>query len=276
MVYERGKAVFKPPSSGLCGWFSYGSWFLMCTSCISTLPALMVALTTRAVFSNMRLEAMIGAAVYVLGGTFPWYCTNSVLCGTTTVVYVVALWPVEHSSYARDLGLSSVWSGRPMQFKNSQPTTSNSERYFTLSVVFLLVECTGNQNNIQIVVGRLGWKWIERSVPQLLLLIQKEIKYYTITISWNSTLWEYMITVQCVGISRGTAYCENTITVQCVGISRGIAHCENTITVLCGNIPWNCLLWEYNNCTVWEYPLELRTVRIQYLMLYTFIFINFY
>ena len=53
---------------------------------------------------------------------------------------------------------------------------SITERYFTLSVVYLIVECTWRQRkgnwkkNIQIVVvaRRLGWKWIERSVTQLL------------------------------------------------------------------------------------------------------------
>ena len=46
---------------------------------------------------------------------------------------------------------------------------STTERHFTLSVVYLIVECTkGNVNvtkkNIKIVAGWLGWKWIERSV----------------------------------------------------------------------------------------------------------------
>ena len=54
-------------------------------------------------------------------------------------------------------------------------------RQFTLSVVCLIVECTKDsirvtKKHIQIVVGRLGWKWIERSVLQLLLLKQKEVE----------------------------------------------------------------------------------------------------
>ena len=55
---------------------------------------------------------------------------------------------------------------------------STTEHHFTLSVVCLIVECTKDsvrvtKKNIQIVVGRLGWKWIERSVLQLLLPKQK-------------------------------------------------------------------------------------------------------
>ena len=59
---------------------------------------------------------------------------------------------------------------------------STTERYFTLSVVCLLVKCTrrqhiGNpQKNIKIVVFRLGWKRIERSILQLVLLKQKEVE----------------------------------------------------------------------------------------------------
>ena len=57
-----------------------------------------------------------------------------------------------------------------------QTAVSTTERHFTISVVCLIVEC-GNDNvkltkkNIQIVVGRLGRKGIERSLLQLLLLI---------------------------------------------------------------------------------------------------------
>ena len=45
---------------------------------------------------------------------------------------------------------------------------STTDRHFTLSVVSLIVECTKDsvrvtKKNIQIFVGRLGWKWIERS-----------------------------------------------------------------------------------------------------------------
>ena len=55
------------------------------------------------------------------------------------------------------------------QFKKSQTVVSTTERYFTLSVVCLMVECTKDsvrvtKRNIQIVVGRLGFKWIERSI----------------------------------------------------------------------------------------------------------------
>ena len=62
---------------------------------------------------------------------------------------------------------------------------STTDRHSTLSVVCLIVEWTKDsvrvtKKNIQIVVGRLGWKWIERSFLQLLLLKQKEVKllYY--------------------------------------------------------------------------------------------------
>ena len=72
---------------------------------------------------------------------------------------------------------------RSSQFKKSQPAVSTTESYFTLSVVCLIVEYTGRQRkgnskqkNIQIVVGRLGWKWIKRSVLQLLLLNQKDVE----------------------------------------------------------------------------------------------------
>ena len=58
---------------------------------------------------------------------------------------------------------------RTSQFKKSQTAVSTSERHFTLSVVCLIVECSKDsvrvtKKIIQIVVGRLGWKWIERSV----------------------------------------------------------------------------------------------------------------
>ena len=50
---------------------------------------------------------------------------------------------------------------------------STTERHFTVSVVCLIVECTKysvrvTKKNIQIVVGRLGLKWIERSVLEAL------------------------------------------------------------------------------------------------------------
>ena len=70
---------------------------------------------------------------------------------------------------------------RASQFKKSQTAVSTTERQFTLSVVCLIVECTKDslrvtKKNIQIVVGRLGWKWIGRSVLQLLLLKQREVE----------------------------------------------------------------------------------------------------
>ena len=71
---------------------------------------------------------------------------------------------------------------RASQFKKSQTAVLSHWRYFTLSVVCLLVECTRRQHKGNskkkhlIIVGRLGWKWIERSVLQLLLLKQKEVE----------------------------------------------------------------------------------------------------
>ena len=43
------------------------------------------------------------------------------------------------------------------------------------------------KKNIQIVVGQLGWKWIEKSVLQLLLLKQKEVELLLLLI------WIYII-----------------------------------------------------------------------------------
>ena len=54
--------------------------------------------------------------------------------------YVVMLWPVKHESHARALG-----SRREAHFKKSQTAVSTTERYFTLSVVCLIVECTRRQ-----------------------------------------------------------------------------------------------------------------------------------
>ena len=70
---------------------------------------------------------------------------------------------------------------RASQFKKSETAVTTTERYLTLSVVYHIVKCTrrqrkGNYKNIQIVVGRLCWKWIETSVLHLLLLIQKEVE----------------------------------------------------------------------------------------------------
>ena len=49
---------------------------------------------------------------------------------------------------------------RASQFKKSQTAVSTTELYFPLSVVCLIVECTDGS----VRVGRLRWKWIERSV----------------------------------------------------------------------------------------------------------------
>ena len=70
---------------------------------------------------------------------------------------------------------------RASKFKKSRTAVSTTERHFTFSVVCLIVECTKDsirvtKKNIQLVVGRLGWKWIERSALQLLLLKQKEVE----------------------------------------------------------------------------------------------------
>ena len=67
---------------------------------------------------------------------------------------------------------------RASLFKKSQIAVSTTERHFTLSVV-CLIECTKDsvrvtKKNIKIVVGRLGFKWTERSVLELLLLKQKK------------------------------------------------------------------------------------------------------
>ena len=58
---------------------------------------------------------------------------------------------------------------RASQFKKSQTAVSTIERHFTLFVLYLIVERTKDsirvtKKTIQIVVGWLGWKWIERSV----------------------------------------------------------------------------------------------------------------
>ena len=65
--------------------------------------------------------------------------------------------------------------------KKSQTAVSTTERYFTISVVCHIVECTrrqrkGNKKNIPIVLGRLARKWNEMSVLHLLLLKQKEVE----------------------------------------------------------------------------------------------------
>ena len=53
---------------------------------------------------------------------------------------MVALWPVEHASHARDLIKSRV--KQASQFTKSQTAVLTTERHFTLSVVHLIVECT--------------------------------------------------------------------------------------------------------------------------------------
>ena len=52
------------------------------------------------------------------------------------------LWPVEHVSHARDLGSTRV--KRASSFKKSQTAVSTTKRYFTLSVVCLIVESTNS------------------------------------------------------------------------------------------------------------------------------------
>ena len=94
---------------------------------------------------------------------------------------------------------------RASQFKKSQTVVSTTERQFTLSVVCLIVECTKDsvrvtKKIIQIVVGRLGWKWIERSVLQLPLVTKTEVEllhYYYIIMpqtydvlkTWNQGIY---------------------------------------------------------------------------------------
>ena len=56
---------------------------------------------------------------------------------------------------------------RASQFKKFQTAVSTTEHYFTLSVICLIVECSrrqhkSNSNNIQIVVGWLGWNGSKR------------------------------------------------------------------------------------------------------------------
>ena len=74
------------------------------------------------------------------------------------------------------------WWSADNNYNTWLTAVSITQRYFTLSVVCLIVECAwiqrkGNwKNSIQIAEGRLGWKWIERSVLQLLLLKQKEVE----------------------------------------------------------------------------------------------------
>ena len=78
--------------------------------------------------------------------------------------------------------------------KKRRPLVSATESYFTLSVVCLVVECTKRQRkgdekkNIQIVIGQLGWKWIERSVLQIQLLTQKEVELLLVT---YYKIWKY-------------------------------------------------------------------------------------
>ena len=104
---------------------------------------------------------------------------------------MVILWAVEHASRARELGFESRVK-QASQFEKSQTTVSTTKRYFTLSVICLLVECIEDsvkvtKKNIQIVVGRLGWKWVERSVFQLLLLIQEEVKLLLFYVTYKAS-----------------------------------------------------------------------------------------
>ena len=67
---------------------------------------------------------------------------------------------------------------RDSQFKRSQTAVSTTERYFTLSVVCLRLECTrrqrkGNSKKYSDSCRTAWLKWIETSVLQL-LLIQRE------------------------------------------------------------------------------------------------------
>ena len=76
---------------------------------------------------------------------------------------------------------------RASQFKKSWTTVSTTERYFTACVVCLIVECSrrqrkGNEKKIKIIIGRLGGKWIERYVPQLLIFKRKEVELLFIMI----------------------------------------------------------------------------------------------
>ena len=87
---------------------------------------------------------------------------------------------------------------RASQFKKSQTAVPTTERIFTLSVVCLIVECTKDRvrvtkKNIQIVIGRLGWKWIERSVLQQLLLKQKEVELLLLLLLFCSRSGKYIV-----------------------------------------------------------------------------------
>ena len=105
-------------------------------------------------------------------------------------------------------------SGCP-SLKSLRPV-STTERHFTLSVVCLIVECINDsireteKKHVQIIVGRLGWKWIEWFVLQLLLLKQKEVEQLLIS-EWIPIVSAYhreecwvlfsssFIKVKCVG-----------------------------------------------------------------------------
>ena len=74
---------------------------------------------------------------------------------------MVVLWPVEHASHARDLHGFESRVKRASQFIKSQTAVSTTERYFTLSVVCLIVEVLEDSVRVtkknQIVVIRLDW-----------------------------------------------------------------------------------------------------------------------
>ena len=104
---------------------------------------------------------------------------------------MVTLWPVEHASHARDLGSNPPGVKGASLFKKSQAAVSTTERHFTLSVVCLIVECTKDSisvNKKKTFRYLFGWKWIERSVLQLLHLKQKDVELLLLYI-YSSQFW---------------------------------------------------------------------------------------
>ena len=68
---------------------------------------------------------------------------------------------------------------RAYQFKKSQTAVSTTERHFTLSVVCLIVECTKDRvrvtkKNIQIVVGRHGWRSVLQDLSYNFYFLNKK------------------------------------------------------------------------------------------------------
>ena len=93
---------------------------------------------------------------------------------------------------------------RASLFKKSQTSVSTNERYMTLSVVCLIVECTrrqlkGNSIKHSDSCRRLGWKWIEGSVQQLFLPKLKNYNYYW-TILLLFTRYNKCHTINCLTI----------------------------------------------------------------------------